>query len=145
MRNIDDVLIRKQQLFVQDLALLVDRIRTWMRSPIILGGSGFSIFPKELLALSNADFGICGPGESSLLALLQAVLENAACECVPGLVFRREGTIRLILRTLRHVDRRVQPAIGPRLWRLITWTLAACSTCKPNADAVFPAAIAPTR
>ena len=93
LRNIDDVLIRKQEIFVRDLAGLVDQIRHRTQSPIILGGSGFSIFPKELLHLSGADFGIRGPGEISFPSLLTALERSASYEHLPGLVFRRDGKI----------------------------------------------------
>ena len=53
LRNIDDVLIRQQETYYDGLATLRDTIRQHSRCPIILGGSGFSIFPEKLLALSH--------------------------------------------------------------------------------------------
>jgi radical SAM superfamily enzyme YgiQ (UPF0313 family) len=93
LRNIDDVLIRKRESFVRDLAGLIDRIRRRTRSPVILGGSGFSIFPRKLIELSGADFGIRGPGEISFPALLAAVERGSDYQDVPGLVFRRDGKL----------------------------------------------------
>ena len=49
LRNIDDVLIRKRETFFGDLVSLSARIRRHTRAPIILGGSGFSLFPQALL------------------------------------------------------------------------------------------------
>ncbi len=93
IRNIDDVLIRRQELFVRDLAELVGRVRSILPVPVILGGSGFSIFPKELLALSGADFGICGAGESAFPSLLAALEKGSVHREIPGLVFRQGGEI----------------------------------------------------
>jgi len=93
LRNIDDVLIRQQETYYDGLATLRDTIRQHSRCPIILGGSGFSIFPEKLLALSQADFGICGEGDGSLVSLIAALENGSAHQAIPGLVFRQDGRI----------------------------------------------------
>lgn len=40
---------------------------------VVLGGAGFSIFPKEIMKMTGADFGIIGPGEVSFLELINSV------------------------------------------------------------------------
>ena len=66
----------------RDLALL---IRTHTTVPIVLGGSGFTIFPVELMALLKADFGIIGEGER--LAVLLDALENGKDPVgIPGVI-----------------------------------------------------------
>ena len=54
LRNIDDVQIRKRSRFYDDLAPLVTVIRQRSQAPVVLGGSGYSIFPQKLLLLSGA-------------------------------------------------------------------------------------------
>jgi radical SAM superfamily enzyme YgiQ (UPF0313 family) len=61
--------------------------------PIIVGGSGFSIFPEKLLELAGADFGIAGEGEAGLLALVAALENGGDYSRIPGLVFRKNGRI----------------------------------------------------
>ncbi len=95
LRNIDDVLIRKQETFFNDLASLCSELRRQFAVPLILGGSGFSIFPRELFALSGADFGIAGEGETALLALLSALEIGQDYRAIPGLVFRDNGAVTL--------------------------------------------------
>jgi radical SAM superfamily enzyme YgiQ (UPF0313 family) len=95
LRNIDDVLIRKRETFFGDLVSLVATVRQHTSCPVILGGSGFSIFPKQLLELAGADYGICGEGEAGLVALLSALENNSELEHVPGLVFQRDGATRV--------------------------------------------------
>jgi radical SAM superfamily enzyme YgiQ (UPF0313 family) len=92
LRNIDDVLIRKQETYFGDLTALVSRVRAARSCPVVLGGSGFSVFPKRLLELSGADFGIQGEGEAAFLALLQALETGGDLANVPGLVHRRAAT-----------------------------------------------------
>jgi radical SAM superfamily enzyme YgiQ (UPF0313 family) len=93
LRNIDDVLIRQRETYYDGLAPLRNNIRQHTDCPIILGGSGFSIFPKKLLELSQADFGICGAGDGSLVSLIAALENGVATNAIPGLVFRQSGRI----------------------------------------------------
>jgi radical SAM superfamily enzyme YgiQ (UPF0313 family) len=93
LRNIDDVLIHKRETFFNGLAQLCQEIRRHVPCPIILGGSGFSIFPVPLLAASGADFGLQGEAEASLVALLNALQSKSDFANIPGLVFRRNGDI----------------------------------------------------
>jgi radical SAM superfamily enzyme YgiQ (UPF0313 family) len=95
LRNIDDVLILKQETFFGDLAGLRERIRRKTACPIILGGSGFSIFPRQLLEQSGAEFGVVGEGERALPALLEALETEEDYQHIPGLVFRKDGAIHL--------------------------------------------------
>jgi radical SAM superfamily enzyme YgiQ (UPF0313 family) len=93
LRNVDDVLIRKQQTFHGELRSLCAEARAAGGGTIILGGSGFSIFPREILAATGADYGIQGEGEESLVQLLAALEGGGDPAAVPGLVYRRGAEI----------------------------------------------------
>jgi radical SAM superfamily enzyme YgiQ (UPF0313 family) len=93
LRNIDDVLIRKKETFFDGLVSLSAAIRREFNCPIILGGSGFSIFPRQLLELAGADFGIAGEGESGLVALIAALENRSDYRAIPGLVYRQDGKV----------------------------------------------------
>ena len=95
IRNIDDAIIRKQETFFDQLTPLGEIIRQHTNAPVVVGGSGFSIFPRPLLALSGADYGIQGEGETGLVALLAALKPGGDLAGVPGLVYRENGAIRL--------------------------------------------------
>jgi radical SAM superfamily enzyme YgiQ (UPF0313 family) len=84
IRNIDDVVIRKRETFYGPLTTICPQIRQVTRAPIILGGSGFSIFPKELLELAQADFGIRGEAEGAIVLLLEALEKGASYRQIPG-------------------------------------------------------------
>lgn len=97
IRNIDDVLIRKRETFYDSLDELCRAVAERVRCPVVLGGSGFSIFPRELLGYSGARFGILGAGEGPFVALLQA-LDSGRLEAlanVPGLVYFENGRLKL--------------------------------------------------
>jgi len=94
LRNVDDVLIRKRETFYNELSLLITSLRDEHKCPIVLGGSGYSMFPESLLQLTGADFGIAGEGEPAMLALLAALETGNDYQHIPGLVFRAAGKIR---------------------------------------------------
>ncbi len=93
LRNIDDVLIRKKETYYGELFSLSRTIRQYGRCRFVLGGSGFSLFPRRLMELSEADFGIVGEGEASLVALIAALESGQDFRCIPGLVYRQQETV----------------------------------------------------
>jgi radical SAM superfamily enzyme YgiQ (UPF0313 family) len=95
LRNIDDVVIRKRETYFGEMVSMGEVLRSRGRCPVIVGGSGFSIFPERLLELSAADFGICGEGEAGLVALVGSLETGADWSQIPGLVFKRDGRVRV--------------------------------------------------
>lgn len=93
VRNIDDVLIRKRETGFGGLNEISETVRRVKDCPVILGGSGYSIFPERLLQLAQADYGIQGEGEESFPALVSALAQGGDVAAIPGLVYRRGGKI----------------------------------------------------
>ena len=92
-RNIDDIQINNTSFYAPLLKEVTEEIRKKSDVPVILGGSGFSLFPQELLELTGADFGIWGEGEESFPDLLECLSSKSGYESIPGLVFRQNGDI----------------------------------------------------
>jgi len=113
LRNIDDVLIRKRETFFGDLVSLASEIRQNQKCPIVLGGSGFSIFPQRLLELAGADFGICGEGEAAFVSLINALEENRCPDTIPGLVFRQDGRVMINAPSTCSFDRELSDSDRP--------------------------------
>jgi radical SAM superfamily enzyme YgiQ (UPF0313 family) len=88
-RNFDDIQIKNTRVFADDIITLVKRIRNMSSSPIVLGGSGFSLFPREMLELTGAEFGIQGEGERAMADLIRALSSRGVYADIPGLVYRR--------------------------------------------------------
>lgn len=88
IRNIDDVLIKKRETYFGDVGAICATVRETNPCPVILGGSGYSIFPERLLQLTNADYGIQGEGETCLPALISALAHRGEVASLPGLVYR---------------------------------------------------------
>lgn len=95
LRNIDDVLIRRRETFHQLPVRICETIRRFTDAPVIIGGSGFSIFPESILEITGADFGISGEGEESLPALLRALESGTDYRMIPGLVYREGDSIHI--------------------------------------------------
>ena len=94
-RNFDDLNIRDPLVFTDNIDWIIKRIRKVSRAPIIMGGSGFSLFPAEILERTKADFGIQGEGERAFVQLISALQGSGDLRDIAGLVFRCEGTIRI--------------------------------------------------
>jgi radical SAM superfamily enzyme YgiQ (UPF0313 family) len=50
---------------------LVETVRAHSSAPIVLGGGGFSVMPRELMEALGADYGIAGEGERAFASLLE--------------------------------------------------------------------------
>lgn len=62
LRNIDSAIYFNNEFFLFDVKKLIQCAKIY-RIPVILGGSGFSSMPNEILKYLEADYGIIGPGE----------------------------------------------------------------------------------
>lgn len=93
LRNIDDVQFVSRQTYFGDAVRVCQSIRRVCSCPIVLGGSGFSIFPGQLLRLTEADYGIHGAGEVAFGRFIDALAADADPSSIPGLVHRHGGKI----------------------------------------------------
>ncbi len=116
LRNIDSVQSHHPLSFVREAADCCARLRALTAVPIILGGSAFSVFPRELLALTGADYGIQGEGEETLVALLDRLCAGRPPGALAGLVDRdARGGIQSAPRRPTAPAFRVEPAHDPAL------------------------------
>jgi len=77
VRNIDNLTYPTSVSYLGDLLILVKICRAAAPGvPIILGGSGYSLFPEEALEALDADVGLIGEGEGRIAALVQALVEQ---------------------------------------------------------------------
>lgn len=108
VRNIDNVDTVAPKSFVQGYERIILVLRGCAKAPIVLGGSGFSIFPGELMALLDADFGVVGEGEY-LGPLLDALERGASVADLPGIMCKG-GMVREPVPWPGPVKRQIRPA-----------------------------------
>ena len=84
IRNIDNVSWPGVRSYLAGVAEVVAACRG--RAITVVGGSGFSIMPVELLAHLGADYGVVGEGEEVLPRLLAAIAAGDTAPVLPGVV-----------------------------------------------------------
>ena len=85
IRNVDITDTINSHAYLADYQNLIKRIRQNSQAKLILGGSGFTIFPVEFMQALDADFGIAGEGER-MAFLLDALEKNEDIQSIPGIV-----------------------------------------------------------
>lgn len=87
LRNIDNTDGSDSRSFIADYHEVIGIVRAHSQAPIVLGGSGFTIFPGILMDTLDADYGI--PGDGERIALLIDALENGQDTAnLPGILVR---------------------------------------------------------
>ena len=85
LRNIDNTDAAHPQGFTAPYQQLTRAVRRCTTAPIVLGGTGFTLFADEIMRLLEADYGIVGEGEH-LGMLLQALEQGEDPAGSPGVI-----------------------------------------------------------
>jgi radical SAM superfamily enzyme YgiQ (UPF0313 family) len=88
LRNVDNAAYPRNVDYLEQHREVVDTLRALTDAPVVLGGSGFSIMPGEYMAVLDADWGITGEGEHTLVALLDALAHQWDPRVIPGVIDR---------------------------------------------------------
>ncbi len=72
LRNVDNLTFPKSVSYLQNIKEIIKNIKHYTGVPIVLGGSAFSLFPKEILSFMDCEWGIVGEGEDALVELLRS-------------------------------------------------------------------------
>ena len=88
LRNVDNAAYPRSVDYLEQHREVVDTLRALTDAPVVLGGSGFSIMPGEYMAVLDADWGITGEGEHTLVALLDALAHEWDPRVIPGVIGR---------------------------------------------------------
>ncbi len=91
LRNIDGCNSLDLSSFVDGYKEIVTVIRATSTSPLFIGGSAFSIYPKPLFDELKPNFGIIGEGEESLLQLILGLEAGSDVSTLEGVVSYRNG------------------------------------------------------
>ncbi len=89
VRNVDNQDFSDSKDFIPDLCEVVRCVRQHSEAQVVLGGSGFTIFPEALLEATGADWGLLGEGER-LGSVLQALKRGEEIAGLDGVVMPGE-------------------------------------------------------
>lgn len=84
LRNIDNVTFPGCRSYLAGVRELVAACSG--RATVVIGGSGFSLMPREILGHTGADFGVIGEGEEVLPRLLEVIATGGDPGALPGVV-----------------------------------------------------------
>jgi len=90
IRNIDNVSWPKSRSYLDGVKSVVKCCHG--HSPVVVGGSGYSLMPVEILAYLEADFGVVGEGEELLPRFVKLLERGEDPEGLPGLLLRGCGS-----------------------------------------------------
>jgi len=91
VRNIDDQCMEGGVFLLELVKEVVRTCRSLSDVPIVLGGAGYSIFPKSALVYLEADMGIQGEGEAAFVGLLERLTKKNDLSGIPGLYLPEKG------------------------------------------------------
>ncbi len=94
IRNVDNLTFPQTVSYLPVVKNIVDKIKAATTTPIVLGGSAFSLFPEKILNYMQCDFGILGEGEDAMSELLASFeRKQQDFSNVNNLVWRRNGAV----------------------------------------------------
>jgi radical SAM superfamily enzyme YgiQ (UPF0313 family) len=115
VRNIDDQASHAPRFLLDPVKDIVAACRKHSKASIVLGGAGYSIFPRHALEYLGADMGIQGEGERSFPLLLETLNSHGKLSVVPGL-FHRELNIQNRQQVMRDIDTFILPGPERQNW-----------------------------
>jgi len=86
LRNVDNVAYPNTHSYLPFYRKVVSHLRKLTSAPIVLGGSGFSLMPLQILNNLEADYGIMGEGEIPLVRFLDQLERGQSLDQVPGVI-----------------------------------------------------------
>lgn len=114
VRNIDDQLMERPNFLLDQVRTVVSECRNFSDAPIVLGGAGYSIFPRRALEYLNADMGIQGEGEKAFVMLLERLEHKGDISEIPGLCLPETGIVKRS-RSVKDLDDHPQPLLNAHL------------------------------
>lgn len=93
IRNIDTA-TDPPKTFYPFLEHVASTVRAATDVPMILGGSGFSLYPAECMQRLHADYGVVGEGEHAFPQLLAQLSAGVTEPDTPGTLYWRDGRLQ---------------------------------------------------
>jgi radical SAM superfamily enzyme YgiQ (UPF0313 family) len=89
LRNLDNLTYPTSVSYLKEVDEVIRVCRESSSAKLIIGGSGFSLAPKELFEHFDVDFGIIGEGEEVFLQLVKSLRNKSLIPSSPHLLIKR--------------------------------------------------------
>ncbi|MCH2185575.1 radical SAM protein [Myxococcota bacterium] len=109
MRNIQSADYSGKSDSIEYYRELIRTIRQLTGVPIVLGGSGFSVMPSELMEALRPDYGLSGEADQSFAALVEALERGSGIEKIPNLHFFEGDRLVSSVVPVQYYDLRSAP------------------------------------
>jgi radical SAM superfamily enzyme YgiQ (UPF0313 family) len=96
LRNLDNLTYPASVSYLTEVEEVIGICRQYGSSRLVIGGSGFSLAPKELLRHLDVDFGIVGEGEEVFLQLVRSLEKGDSLFPSPCLLIKEKAFPSLI-------------------------------------------------
>jgi len=93
VRNTDDCSFISGKSFLPWIRSVVTELRGLTGAPVFLGGVGFSTMPEVVMKVAEADGGIEGDGEETVVALASCLNRGEEYTGLPNMVYWRDGEV----------------------------------------------------
>ena len=121
LRNVDNLTWGRAKSYVGAAEEAVSGVRQAFEGPLVLGGSGFSLFPRELLERLQVPWGIVGEGEDAFPSLLEALAAGTDATALPGVASQRiPGRVKVTPPAPARAVPRGAPPAGALLRRYVS-------------------------
>jgi len=90
LRNLDNLTYPTSHSYLKGVEEVIGICRQFTSSRLVIGGSGYSLAPKELLRHLDVDFGIVGEGEEIFLHLARSLQNDGPISPSPCLLVREK-------------------------------------------------------
>jgi len=111
LRNIDNLELYNFEYYYPQLKIIIFLIKKYYQNiKIVIGGSGFSLFPKEIMLQNRQlDFGILNEGEETILKLINNIHNPFI---VSDILIRKEDEIIETAKTKEYININDSPALN---------------------------------
>ena len=111
LRNLDNLSFPASISYLPEVEEVISNCRQYSRSKLVMGGSGYSLAPRELLEHFDVDFGIVGEGEEVLTRLVDSLENHLPISPSPHLLIKKESPLAAVngarISSLSTPDRRL--------------------------------------
>jgi radical SAM superfamily enzyme YgiQ (UPF0313 family) len=90
LRNLDNLTYPTSVSYLKEVEEVIQTCRQYSSAKLVIGGSGYSLAPQELIDYLDIDFGIIGEGEEVLLKLVNSFKKGGLVSPSPHLLVKEK-------------------------------------------------------